>query len=212
MKHLAILILVLGLLGLSTNVRAQGERQSIRFSGLVVQGDSSKPVVGAHVYLPGAGKGTITNPYGYFAVSVREGDVIRISAVGFQPYEVTIPKRNDPLYSILIDMQMDTTVLEEITIYPYPNEEAFKEAFLAMNTLTIEEENLQRNLDPDRIREYAYKMPPSPTANFQYTMNKQIGQITNKFMVPTTQYLNPIAWAKFIQDLKSGRYKKKRKK
>lgn len=211
MKHLVVLVLFFGL-GFTVNVFAQGERQSIRFSGLVVQGDSSQPVVGAHVYLSGAGKGTITNPYGYFAMTVREGDVVRISAVGYQPYEVKIPKRNDPLYSILIDMKMDTTVLEEITIYPYPNEEAFKEAFLAMNTLTVEEENLQRNLDPDRIREYAYKMPAGPTANFQYTMSKQINQITNKFMVPTTQYLNPVAWAKFIKDLKSGRYKKKRKK
>lgn len=210
MKH-RILFLVFCWLLAATGALAQGERQNIRFSGLVIEGDSSQPLVGAHVYIPAVGKGTITNPYGYFAINVREGDRVIISAVGYKPYELTIPKRNDPLYSILVDMQMDTTVLEEITIYPYADEEAFKEAFLAMNTLTIEEENMRRNLDPERIREYAFKMPMGATANYQYTMNQQISRITNKFTIPTTQYLNPIAWAKFIQDLRDGRYKKKKK-
>ncbi len=191
---------------------AQGEKQTIRFSGLVVEGDSMSPIVGAHVYLPKIGKGTITNPYGYFSLQVRPGDLVIISSITYEPQEILIPPTSEPNYSLLIDLKKDTTILEEIVIYPYPDEEAFKEAFLAMNTLTIEEENLRRNLDPERIREYAYRAPMGATANYTYAMDQQINAITNRFTIPTTQYLNPIAWAKFIKDVRAGKYKKRKKK
>ncbi len=210
-KKIFLFAMSLGLLGLfASPLLGQSISQSVRFSGLVVEGDSLNPLVGVHIYLPDLGKGTITNPYGYFSLSVREGDRVRISAVGYQPYEVVIPKRGEPTYSLLIDMKMDTTVLEEIVIYPYPDEAAFKQAFLALNELSMEEENIRRNLDPERMREYAYKMPMGAALNFQYTMDQQVSRMTNRFFIPTTQYLNPVAWQKFIRDLRDGKYKKKR--
>ncbi|MEM6299528.1 MAG: carboxypeptidase-like regulatory domain-containing protein, partial [Bacteroidota bacterium] len=64
MKKISQLIFLFLFVGVATTF-AQGEKQTIRFSGLVVEGDSMSPIVGAHVYLPKIGKGTITNPYGY---------------------------------------------------------------------------------------------------------------------------------------------------
>ncbi|MGV3641192.1 MAG: carboxypeptidase-like regulatory domain-containing protein, partial [Adhaeribacter sp.] len=70
---------------------AQGKPQVIQLSGLVTSGDSLYGVPGVTVYVPKAGRGTITNDYGYFSLPVLAGDSVVIRALGYQHLTVKIP-------------------------------------------------------------------------------------------------------------------------
>ena len=57
-----------------TSVFGQNQKEVIQFSGVVVDEDStSTGMFGVHVYVPTAGRGTVTNQYGYFSLPVLEG-------------------------------------------------------------------------------------------------------------------------------------------
>ena len=57
-------------------------KRVIQFTGVVMEMDSFNVIPGVHVYLPKGGRGTTTNPYGFFSIAVVEGDSIVFSAVG----------------------------------------------------------------------------------------------------------------------------------
>src|SRR5215218_9108602 len=88
--------------------RAQGKPQVIQFSGLVTSGDSLYGVPGVTVYVPKAGRGTVTNDYGYFSMAVLAGDSVVIRAVGYQHLTVKIPKNyNKQSYSVILELKED---------------------------------------------------------------------------------------------------------
>ena len=55
---------------------SQGQKKIIQLSGVVVGQDSISGVGGVHIYVPKAGRGTTSNPYGYFAMPVLAKDSI----------------------------------------------------------------------------------------------------------------------------------------
>jgi hypothetical protein len=117
---------------LSANLaHGQGKEHIIQFSGIIVGGDDSEPVAGAHIYVPKAGRGTSTNTYGFFSMPVMIGDSLVISAVGYKKQYYIIPKKLDQGYSVVIELLTDTTMLPIVEVYPYPTEELFKEAFFS---------------------------------------------------------------------------------
>jgi hypothetical protein len=70
-KITGLLLLILCVLAIDIQqVKAQGKEPIIQFSGIIIGGDNSEPVAGAHIYVPKAGRGTSTNPYGFFSMPV----------------------------------------------------------------------------------------------------------------------------------------------
>ena len=66
------------------DLKSQGQQKIIQLSGVVVGQDSISGVGGVHIYVPKAGRGTTSNPYGYFAMPVLANDSIIVSAIGYQ--------------------------------------------------------------------------------------------------------------------------------
>lgn len=185
-------------------------RKLIKFSGLVVEGDSSNGIPGAHIYVKQANRGTVTNGLGLFSIYVREGDSVRVSFTGFEDFYVVIPRRTNPVYSLLIDMKADTLLLQEIEIFPYPSFEVFKEAVLAMeDDKTVQQKNLEKNLNPEEINVMVMKMPTGASGNSRQFFSNQVSRQHNQFFAPTLSLLNPFAWKEFIKSIKRGDHKKK---
>jgi hypothetical protein len=196
---------------LSANLaHGQGKEHIIQFSGIIVGGDDSEPVAGAHIYVPKAGRGTSTNAYGFFSMPVMIGDSLVISAIGFKKQYYIIPKKLDQGYSVVIELLTDTTMLPIVEVYPYPTEELFKEAFLALQ-LPDEKmhEAMRRNLDKQLLAYMAYEAGMTSNENFRNYTSQQVNYMSNRNFVPTLQYLNPFAWAQFIKSVKRGDLKKK---
>jgi hypothetical protein len=212
LKRLIPLICFLVVLIISTEkAQAQGAREPIQFSGVVVGEDSTSGVPGVHIYVPKAGRGTTSNIYGYFTMPVLPGDSIVISAIGYQRQHYIIPKNRKDGFTVIVELNSDTTYLPEIEIFPYPSEEDFKAAILALQ-LPDEDEfnNMRKNLDPVLLAKIFENTPMSANMNHRYFMHQQTLAMTDKFGPRPNQLLNPFAWAQFIQSIKRGDFKKKK--
>jgi hypothetical protein len=204
------LLLLAGLLT-AAQVQAQGERKVITFSGIIVDGDSSYGVRGVHVYVPRAGRGTVTDQLGYFSMPTLVGDTVVISAVGYKTHKMVIPRRDDNAFSVMINLNIETTYLPEVEILPFPTEELFKEAFVALKLPDQEKyENMERNLSQERLVRMSAAMPMDGSLNYRNYMNTSINTMANRNFATTLPLLNPFAWAQFIQSIKRGDLKKKK--
>jgi len=186
----------------------QGENQMVRFSGLVIEGDSLYGVSGVHIYIPRAGRGSVTNGLGYFSMAAMEGDTVMVSAVGYKGSQIVIPKRGEPLYSVFIDLKEDVLLLNEVIVLPYSNATEFKEIVLAMNTSDPLIEQMKENLNSEKLNQMAANMPMNANSNYRYLMQQNLNARNNKFFAPSIPLLNPFAWAKFIESIRNKDYKK----
>jgi len=190
---------------------SQGARQAVLFSGFVVDAKNSDPVPGVHLYIPKAGRGVATNPEGYFMLPTLPGDSIVVSSIGYKNHYYIIPQDKLSSYSVVIELIEDTTSLPVIEVFPYPTEELFKEAFLALE-LPDEElrKNLEENLNQRIMARMAMDIPMDARMNYRHQMYQDIQFRENRNFRPTIQLLNPFAWANFVKSIKRGDFKKEK--
>ncbi len=183
------------------SVSAQ-EKKVIQFSGLVVTGDSSYGVPGVHIYVPEAGRGTTTNDVGFFTMPALVGDSILISAVSFKRRFYIVPEIEGDHMTAYIYLVQDTIKLPELQVYPWPTEELFKEAFLAMNPTTGEEMLKRGQLNENLLLRMRQTMPMDYRMSYYDYMDDYSYRQSNRYMGQTTGFIDPFAWARFIKDLK----------
>lgn len=191
---------------------AQESNRIIQFSGIIIGKDSISGVPGTHIYVPKTGRGTTSNLYGYFSMPVLENDSLIISAVGYKRVHFIIPERENENYTTIIELIQDTTILPELEIFPYPTEELFKEAILALELPYQDDlDNLQRNLDKVMLRKMFNNTPMGSNANHNYYISQQAAAWNNRFQPVSNPLLNPFAWVALIKSIKRGDLKKKKK-
>lgn len=193
-----------------SEVQAQGKRHVIQFSGFVLGGEDGQPLVGANLFIPKAGRGTNTNAYGFFTMPTMAGDSIIVSAVGYKKRFFVMPKVTDEGYSVVIELNADTTLLPVVEVHPYPTEELFKQAFLALELPDEKDrEAIKKNLNQQLMARMAYEAGMTPNENFRNFNSQQMTGQSNRYFTPTIPFLNPFAWAQFIKSVKRGDFKKK---
>lgn len=205
MKHLLICLFAFSSIALSFG-QGDENRQVIQFTGVVFESDSSTVIPGVHIYIPKSGRGTTTNPYGFFSMPVLEGDSIVFSAVGYKRISYVVPAHDrESSLKVVVTLQDDITFLEEVEIRPYPTEAMFKEALITMELPHQKEyANIYSWLNSEYMT-YGYTtLPASPNANARYLMNLQQQAYINRYTPPVNNFLNPFAWANFINSLKKG--------
>ncbi len=213
-KYIILTIILISGWGISFAQTQEEEedpyKNVVQFTGIVVEKNTENGIPGVHLYEPTAGRGTTTNPYGYFSMPVLIGDSIVISAIGFEKKSIIIPGDLGNSVSAVIELAEDTTYLKEYTVFPYPTEELFKEAILALE-LPYQDNlnNLDEFLSRDVMNRMYWEMGPSPEMNHRYFMDQQFRAQQYRFQAPANPLLNPFAWAQLIKSLKRGDYKSK---
>lgn len=209
-KRISSILLLICLALLMLNSReafSQSQRRVVQLSGVVFSGDSVQTLPGVHIYVPLAGRGTTSNNNGFFSLPVLTGDSVVISSVGFQRQHYIVPDNAPEFLSIIIDLTVDTKQLPEVTIFPYPTEELFKDAVLAMN-LPMDDSGIDhKNMSAELMALMARTQPMDGAANYRYYMNQYPQSIQNKFMPVTNPFLNVFNWAKFLKQLKADKNK-----
>lgn len=74
--------------------------------------DEYGPVAGANVIVKGTTNGTVTDMDGNFSLTVKTGDILTISFLGYTEKEITVGSQNN--YTILL--AEDTQVLDEVVV------------------------------------------------------------------------------------------------
>ena len=214
-KNLLCLFLFFSFYLLTNQVWAQGKPKVVQFSGIVASGDSLYGVPGVTVFVPKAGRGTITNDYGYFSLPVLAGDSVVVRAVGYKHLTVKIPGNyNKQSYSVVLELKEDVSVLPEVRVWPYPTEKDFKQAFLNLKLPSADLTGPERSLNEKIVAAIFSNTDVGPSANFRNSMDMQQLQMDRRNGVAPNPYtnnplLNPFAWMKFINQIKNGDLKKK---
>jgi hypothetical protein len=183
----------------------------VQFTGVVVTGDSLRPVPYTHIYDMTRNRGTVSDYYGYFSFVALRGDTIEFSSVGFKKSYFIIPDTiRAPRYTIFQLMTEDTVYLSETVIYPWPSKEMFKEAFLSLEIPTTDLDIARKNLARDKIMMMAEAMPMDGSMNYRNYIDKTVSKYYSYgAMVPYYGIFDVVAWAKFIEAWREGKFKKK---
>ena len=203
MRVLATLMVILTAVGFAYS-QEEPAREVIQFTGVIFNEDSTSVVPGTHVYIPKSGRGTTTNPYGFFSMPVLEGDSVIFSAVGFERAYYVVPEhKEESSLRVLLYLDEDIAFLEEVEITQYPTESMFKEALITMELPHQREyANIYSWLNSQYMQEAYFTLPASPTANAPYLINLQRQSYTNRYSPPGIPLLNPFAWNQFIRSLR----------
>ncbi len=206
MRIVAIIIVLAGLTGFSAE--AQNTKRVIQLSGVVISSDStSGPIPGVHVYVPKAGRGTTSNRTGFFSMPVLVGDSVVVSAVGFVRQSMVVPNYHSDFMTIVVEMVEDITYLKEMTIMPFPTEEVFKQAVLALN-VPFDNGVDPRNMNAELMALMMRTTPMDGAQNYKYYMDQYASSVSERFQPRVNPLLNPFNWARFFRDLKQNRDKK----
>lgn len=182
----------------------------IQFSGVVVEGDSLRPVPYTSIIVKNSYHGTISDYFGYFSFVAASNDTIEFSAIGFNTSYYVIPDTlSSYTYSLIQVLRKDTIYLKTTEVYPWPSKEQFKQAFL---NLTLPEDDLARagkNMDRAVIKDQMVGMAMDASLNYKYSNQQYQSRLYYAGQYPPNNLLNPIAWAKFIKAWKNGDLTKK---
>ncbi len=178
----------------------------IQFSGIIVTSDSLKPVPFVNIIDATTRRGTTSDFFGFFSFVAQEGDTVVFSSVGFKRATFYIPDSlEEERYSLIQMLQNDTIVLAPAHIYPWPSKPEFERAFMNL-VLKPDEmmERAQRNMMLADMKESAKAMSNDGSMSFKNQMQKEYSKMYYAGQVPTSNLLNPIAWAQFVQAWKRG--------
>jgi hypothetical protein len=205
------LILVLGMFFIPSisHAQDQNEKKVIQVSGIILNADSTDAVPGVNIYVPKKGRGTVSGRFGYFSMPVLEGDSIVFTFIGLKKQSFKVPEKveNDRI-SLILTMEVDEIALAEIEVMPYPTEEEFKKAVIAMNV--VDPMSISRtNMSPEMLLRWAESMPASGAENFRYFQEGQMIQNQDIYGPRPLRILDPFAWSQFIRSIKRGDLKSK---
>jgi hypothetical protein len=207
--RIVALIILAVVIGFSAEAQSpQTSKRIIQLSGVVISSDStSGPIPGVHVYVPKAGRGTSSNRTGFFSMPVLVGDSVVISAVGFVRQSMVVPNYHSDFMTVVVEMVEDVTYLKEVTIMPFPTEEVFKQAVLALN-IPFDNGIDPRNLNAELMQLMLKTTPMDANQNYRYYMDQYAGSVSDRFQPRVNPFLNPFNWARFFRDLKQTRNSK----
>lgn len=197
---------------------AQDKSEPVQLSGLIVTDDSAAQYVPyAHITLLNRMRGTMSSDDGFFSMAALPGDTLRVQAIGFKKEQLVVPKDlKQDSYLVRVVLSRDTTMLQEVTLYPWPTPERFKEAFLATRVPTTLNDIARRNLAIIELKERARAMGYNSDELQDFMLRQQAMQIHNYgryqgFSNGGTAILgaltDPFAWAAFISSLKQNKKK-----
>lgn len=189
--------------------QAQSQRRVIQLSGIVLAEEANGDILqipGAHIYVPKAGRGNITNSVGFFSMPVLAGDSVVISAVGYERQHYIVPDHTSEYLTVVIELSVDVTYLDDVVqVMAFPTEEVFKEAILALNIPTDNGNIDRKNLNQELLALMLKTTPMDGPANQRYYLDQWAASQNNRYAPVMNPFLNVFNWAKFFKSLKQDK-------
>lgn len=199
------ILLCFFMLNISNNELRAQDKKILQLSGIILGEDSVSGLPGVHVYVPKRQYGTTSNYLGFFSLPALVGDSIIFSAVSYQNQHYIVPDLGKQL-TVVVELIKDTIYLDNIDVMPFPTEEIFKEAILALN-LPPEDNLDQDHLNQELLQLMMRSAPIGAATNYKYYMDEMIYNQQNRYGPRPNPFLNPFNWAKFIKSLKKRKSK-----
>lgn len=180
--------------------------QVVQVSGLVVTGDSLSPLPYCTVFRSRDHRGTMTDARGFFSLPALTGDTLEFSSVGYVSQQAVIPEGGELARVNLVQpMGRDTVTMNDAFVYPWPSRERFRQDFLALG---LPNQGLDpawdTPMDPMDVYDRLSEVGRDGQSTSSNVLAAQALQAGYAGQAPPVNLLNPVAWAQFLQALKSG--------
>ena len=212
MRHIVYLTVFLVLAGLQGFGQQRNDSLKIevgnvvQIAGIVVSGDSLDAVPFADVIVQGNYRGTLCDASGFFSIVAKTGDTLNFNSIGYKMGQYVIPDSlESKQYSLIQILDRDTILLPVTTVKVWPTYDQFKKAFLAVEVPDNDLVRAQKNLDAEGIREKAINLALGSVGNQDLMQQNYNSRLYYAGQVQPNNFLNPIAWAKFIKAWKEGK-------
>ncbi len=127
------IISLIGIIFLSSTVVSQNKYS---ISGYVRESDSRESLPGVNIYIPAIKAGTITNNYGFYSLTLPQGDYeVRFSFVGFDPVILQLSHYKDTI----INIDLKSITLEGVTISAEKSERITETSEISVISLPIQQ-------------------------------------------------------------------------
>ena len=178
----------------------------IQLSGVVIGEEDLEAMPYTTVYDRSIRRGVIADYYGYFSTVVYPGDTLYFSYFGFKTSTYIVPDTlTDNRYSIIHMLQKDTLNIPEVIVYPWPSRDDFARAFVEMRPYDDALKRAQRELSGESLAFVAARLEGDASLAYGMTQNTNQTALYTQNQLPANNLFNPYAWAKLVQDWRSGK-------
>jgi hypothetical protein len=126
-----LLVLIFSLLFISAR-----SQEKVTLNGYVKDADNGEELIGVTIYIPQLKAGTVTNDYGFYALTVPKGTYeVQYSYIGYQLQSVTLELTQD--LSRNVQMPVEAELMEEIVIADRPLDENVISVQMSKNTVNV---------------------------------------------------------------------------
>lgn len=95
-------------------VGTTNNNETVTIKGIVMEsGEPPVPLPGVNVAIKGGKNGAITDSDGFYSLSVKRGDVLVFTCVGFKPFEYRVMK---PQSNLIVSMKENLSALDEVVV------------------------------------------------------------------------------------------------
>ena len=183
-----------------------GERLYIQIDGMTAD-ESGFIVRDVSIYSTHLRRGAASDHRGIFSIISTPGDTVFFSCIGYKPTLLTIPvTATGDHYTTDVMMVTDTIQIGEVLVLPWKTYSEFKRAVLENKPKDRLMENLEYNLAMVQQQIWS-DTRPTPGEAYHYTMQRMSDELYTRGQLPGNNLLNPLAWQKFVQGVKSGMLK-----
>ena len=204
-------VLLLTLIPMLVYSQSDKPKNIVKITGVTVTNDSLKPIPFVNVLIKGNYTGTTGDYSGFYSIVAKTGDTLVFSSIGYQREEYVISDTlESKQYSLIQILSRDTVELSQTTIKVWPSYEQFKQAFLNDDVKDSDLVRAKKNLDHGLLREHALNLQLGAAGNQTHMLDKEKARLYSAGQLPANNFLNPLAWRRFIQAWKDGEYEDKK--
>ena len=206
-----IILIILALISVRSKAQeiANNDSLLIQLSGVVIAENTLEPAPYTTVYDRTQRRGVISDYYGFFSLVTMPGDTLFFRYYGYRTSTFIVPDTlTENRYSIIHMLESDTLQLPEVEVYPWPSREEFAKAFMEMDPYDDALRRAQRQLSGESLAFIAARLETDAGLSYAYTRNQMNTALYTKGQLPGNNLLNPYAWAKLLEDWKSGKLSK----
>lgn len=111
-------------------------QEKVTLNGYVKDADNGEELIGVTVYVPELKAGAVTNPYGFYSITLPKGTYeVQFSYIGYKFQSAKIELNGNVAYNV--DLQTEATVIQEIVVTDKRVDENVVSLQMSKNTLDL---------------------------------------------------------------------------
>ncbi|HEY8934422.1 MAG TPA: TonB-dependent receptor [Cyclobacteriaceae bacterium] len=129
------LLLIATFISLSFSAWSQ---EKVTLNGYIKDSQTGEELIGVNVYIPQLKAGTVTNPYGFYSLTIEKGTYdLQFSYVGYQTHSINIDLTQNE--SRNIEMASEATYIKEVVVSDKAIDANVVDVQMSKNTLNMEQ-------------------------------------------------------------------------